>query len=102
MGHYRNTSNPSLANDLEMPVVDIFGRTFEVLIALFGAMATFWWLPLSVNCERRNNQPICTCKRWLLQTLEYLHLHFLLGYQGKSAFQLVFWGVCLPLLICCS
>jgi len=42
-GHYRNTSNFSLANNslafaeqAEMPFVEIFKLTFEVLVASFG------------------------------------------------------------------
>ena len=44
-GHYRNTSNFSLANDslafseeAEVPVVKIFKLTYEVLVALFGVI----------------------------------------------------------------
>ena len=47
-GHYRNTSNFSLANgslvfveEAEVPVVKIFKLTFEVLIALFGVIGNF-------------------------------------------------------------
>ena len=47
-GHCRNTSNISLANDsvtfaeeAEMPFLEIFKLTFEVLIALFGVIGNF-------------------------------------------------------------
>ena len=47
-GHCRNTSNISLANDsvafaeeAEMPFLEIFKLTFEVLIALFGIIGNF-------------------------------------------------------------
>ena len=47
-GHCRNTSNISLANDsvafaeeAEMPFLEIFKLTFEVLIALFGFIGNF-------------------------------------------------------------
>ena len=48
VGHCRNTSNISLANDslafaeeAEMPFLEIFKLTFEVLIALFGVIGNF-------------------------------------------------------------
>ena len=60
-GHYRNMSNFSLANDslalaeeAGMPVVKIFKLTFEVLVALFGAIGNVLVVIIISELEKKN------------------------------------------------
>ena len=68
-GHYRNTSNFSLANDslvfaeeAEVPVVKIFKLTFEVLIVLFGVIGNVLVVIVINRLGKKNNHRIFTYK----------------------------------------
>ena len=90
-GHYRNTSNFSLANDslafaeeAEMPVVKMFKLTFEVLVALFGAIGNFLVVVVISRLGKKKQPTNFYVLNLAIADLGILTLHFLLGLSRKK------------------
>ena len=91
-GHYRNTSNFSLANDsltfaeeAEMPFVEIFKLTFEVLIALFGVTGNVLVVVVISKLGKKKQPTDFYVQNLAIADLKILKLTFSLGVNKEKA-----------------